>query len=139
MIRRGEVPADHPPIEIKDWLRRSAAQVAATYTGVEEAVSWIEGELTQNPPVDQEHFPVWDRLQRVRERLRLTAGNDVVLGYCSKAQQYVSRAHRLPARGRGLLPLRRGVTVGREEKGAGPGGVTVLRRGPHRSRVRRSG
>ncbi|MFC7791946.1 hypothetical protein [Streptomyces cinereoruber] len=91
-IRRGEVPADHPPIEIKDWLRRPAAQVVATYTGVEEAASWIEGELTQNPPVDQEHFPVWDRLQRVRETLRLTAGNDVVLGYYSKAQQYVSRA-----------------------------------------------
>ncbi|MFJ4867132.1 hypothetical protein [Streptomyces sp. NPDC088757] len=91
-IRRGEVPADHPPIEIKDWLRRSAAQVVATYADVEEAASWIEGELTQNPPVDQEHFPVWDRLQRVRETLRLTAGNDVVLGYYSKAQQYVSRA-----------------------------------------------
>ncbi|MGW8767586.1 hypothetical protein ACWGN5_34440 [Streptomyces sp. NPDC055815] len=86
------MPADYPPIEIKDWLRRPAGQVVATYTAVEAAVSWIEGELTQNPPVDQEHFPVWDRLQRVRESLRPAAGCDVVQGYYSKAQQYVSRA-----------------------------------------------
>ncbi|MFG2642983.1 hypothetical protein ACGFYP_18700 [Streptomyces sp. NPDC048370] len=91
-IRRGEVPTDYPPIEIKDWLTRKNAQVVATFTDVDDAVSWVEGELTQNPPVDQEHFPVWDRLQRSRETLRLTAGNDVVYGYYSKSQQFVSRS-----------------------------------------------
>ncbi|MEV6245522.1 hypothetical protein AB0M38_04875 [Streptomyces sp. NPDC051742] len=91
-VRRREVPADHPPIEIKDWLRRPGDQVVATFADVEAAVAWVEGELTQNPPVDQEHFPVWDRLERTRETLRLAAGNDVVYGHYSKAQQYVSRA-----------------------------------------------
>ncbi|MEU6976522.1 MULTISPECIES: hypothetical protein [unclassified Streptomyces] len=100
-IRRGEVPSDYPPIEIKDWLRRPAVQVVATYADAEAAVAWIEGELTQNPPVDQQHFPVWDRLQYVRETLRLTAGDDVVQGYYSKAQQYVSRALIACPRGEG--------------------------------------
>ncbi|MFC8276095.1 hypothetical protein ACFUJR_26865 [Streptomyces sp. NPDC057271] len=80
-IRRGEVPADYPPIEIKDWLTRQRNHVAATYGDVEDAVAWLEGELTQNPPADQERFPIWDRLQRSRETLVLTAGNDVVHGY----------------------------------------------------------
>ncbi|MBT2442219.1 hypothetical protein J7E93_19340 [Streptomyces sp. ISL-36] len=91
-IRRREVPADYPPIEIKDWLRRPGEQVVATYADVEAAVAWIEGELTQNAPVDLEHFPLWDRLRHTRETLRLAAGSDVVQGYYSKAQQYLSRA-----------------------------------------------
>lgn len=66
--------------------------MVATFADVDDAVAWIEGELTQNPPVDQEHFPVWDRLQRSRETLGLTAGNDVVYGYYSKSAQYVSRS-----------------------------------------------
>ncbi|MFD4374738.1 hypothetical protein [Streptomyces sp. NPDC058486] len=100
-IRRGEVPAEYPPIEIKDWLRRPAGQVVATYSDVDAAVSWLEGELTRNPPVDQEHFPVWDRLLRCRETLLLAAGCDVVQGYYSKAQQYVSRALVVCPRGEG--------------------------------------
>ncbi|MFJ8668110.1 hypothetical protein [Streptomyces sp. NPDC093600] len=91
-IRRAEVPANYPPIEIVNWLKRPVDQVVATYRDVEEAVSWIEGELTQNAPLDQEHFPWWERLQRNRETLLQAAGNDVVHGYYSKAQQYVSRA-----------------------------------------------
>ncbi|MEU8545384.1 hypothetical protein AB0C52_36220 [Streptomyces sp. NPDC048717] len=76
-IRRGEVPADYPPIEIKDWLGRPRAQVRGTYAVVDDAVAWLESELTQNPPADEEHFPVWDRLQRSRQTLLLTAGNDM--------------------------------------------------------------
>ncbi|MFJ3904236.1 hypothetical protein [Streptomyces sp. NPDC090025] len=93
-VRRGEVPVDHPPIEIKDWLRKPVAQLVGTYGDgdVAGALAWVEGELTRNPPVDEEHFPVWDRLRRVRATLGLVRGNDVVLGYYSKAGQYVSRA-----------------------------------------------
>ncbi|MEU8538383.1 hypothetical protein AB0C52_00010 [Streptomyces sp. NPDC048717] len=91
-IRRGEVPADYPPIEIKDWLGRPRTQVRGTYAVVDDAVAWLESELTQNPPADEEHFPVWDRLQRSRQTLLLTAGTDVVHGYYSKARQFVSRA-----------------------------------------------
>ncbi|MFE4592940.1 hypothetical protein [Streptomyces laurentii] len=91
-IRRGEAPADYPPIEIKDWLARPRAQVRGAFAAVDDAVAWLEGELTQNPPVDEQHFPLWDRLQRSRETLCLASGNDVVHGYYSKAGQYVSRA-----------------------------------------------
>ncbi|MFD7259288.1 hypothetical protein [Streptomyces sp. NPDC059874] len=92
LIRRREVPANYPPIEIKHWLDRPASQVVDTFRDIESAVSWLEGELTQNPAADEEHFSVVDRLEYSRETLGLKAGNDVVYGYYSKAQQYVSRA-----------------------------------------------
>ncbi|MFF3015790.1 hypothetical protein [Streptomyces sp. NPDC057939] len=92
MIRRGEVPSNYPPIEIKDWLRRPAAQVINTFHEIEKAVTWLEGELTQNPHLDEQSYPVADRLQYSRDTLGQTAGNDVVYGYYSKGGQYISRA-----------------------------------------------
>ncbi|MFE7463135.1 hypothetical protein ACFU6R_03385 [Streptomyces sp. NPDC057499] len=92
LIRRGEVPANYPPIEIKDWLKRPANQVVETFHEVDPAVTWLETELSQNPHLDEESFPLKERLQYSRDTLEQTAGNDVVYGYYSKGQQYVSRA-----------------------------------------------
>lgn len=92
MIRRGEVPANYPPIEIVHWLRRPANEAVETFRDIEKAASWLEGELTQNPAMDEDHFPVEERLRYSRETLAQEAGNDVVYGYYSKSQQYVSRA-----------------------------------------------
>ncbi|MCX4799660.1 hypothetical protein OG497_38035 [Streptomyces sp. NBC_01242] len=91
MIRRGEVPAAYPPIEIKHWLARPANHVVETFHEVDPAVSWLEGELNGHPPVDAESFPVKVRVAYSRKTLQQTAGNDVVYGYYSKSQ-YVSRA-----------------------------------------------
>lgn len=92
MTRRGEVPSNYPTIEVKNWLARPAAQVVNTFHDVEKAVSWLEGELSQNPHVEEASFPLADRLQYSRDTLNQSAGNDVVYGYYSKGQQYVSRA-----------------------------------------------
>ncbi|WP_146610435.1 hypothetical protein [Streptomyces sp. AC1-42W] len=92
LIRRGEVPSNYPPIEIKNWLTRPADHVMNTFHDVEKAMTWLEEELSQNPHVEEALFPLADRLQYSRDTLDQTAGNDVVHGYYSKAQQYISRA-----------------------------------------------
>ncbi|MFF4168638.1 hypothetical protein [Streptomyces sp. NPDC001744] len=108
-IRRGTAPVNYPPIEIAHWLRRPATHVADTFAygpeGVDRAVAWLEGELTQNPPLDEEHHPVFERLEGGRRSLMATTtilatgdtptvqrARDAVYGYWSKTGQYVSRA-----------------------------------------------
>lgn len=108
-IRRGTAPANYPPIEVAHWLRRPQSHMADTFAygpaGLDEAVAWLEGELTQNPPVDEEHYAVFERLEGSRRSLMATASTlatantpaaqragDSVYGYWSKAGQYVSRA-----------------------------------------------
>lgn len=92
MIRRGEVPAAYPPIEIKNWLGKPVSYIAGTFTEIEPAVDWLAAELANHPPRDVESFPAKERLAYSRLTLQQTAGNDVVYGYYSKAEQYVSRA-----------------------------------------------
>ena len=62
-----------------------------TFRDPEEAVTWIEAELSQQPPVDHMSFPIEDRVRRARTTLHQTAANDVVWGYYTASRQYVSR------------------------------------------------
>ncbi|WP_282697903.1 hypothetical protein [Streptomyces sp. CC208A] len=105
-IRRETAPANYPPIEVAHWLRRPRNHVADTFAcspdGLDHALAWLEGELTRNPPVDEEHYPVLERLEGSRSSLTATRSTptapatqragDAVYGYWSKAGQYVSRA-----------------------------------------------
>ncbi|MFG3036834.1 hypothetical protein ACGFYZ_08020 [Streptomyces sp. NPDC048330] len=108
-IRRATAPANYPPIEVAHWLRRPDSHVADTFAygpdGLDRAVVWLEGELTQNAPVDEEHYSVFERLEGSRRSLMATStalatentpavqrAGDAVYGYWSKAGQYVSRA-----------------------------------------------
>ena len=91
VIRRGETPGNYPPIEIKDWLVRPRAQIAATFSDADSAAGWVQKELEAKPPQDAASFPVADRVAYSRSTLGQTAGSDVVYGYYS-AGQYVSRA-----------------------------------------------
>ncbi|MEV7278127.1 hypothetical protein [Streptomyces sp. NPDC093111] len=108
-IRKQTAPPNYPPIEVAHWLRRSSGHLAQTFAygpdGLDRAVAWLESELTQNPPVDEEHYPVFERLEGSRQSLMSTStvlatestpavqrAGDVVYGYWSKAGQYVSRA-----------------------------------------------
>jgi hypothetical protein len=91
-IRGKKAPEDYPPIEIKHWLMRPKRHIIDTFTEIDPAIAWLEGELTNNLPLDEESFPVKLRLEYCRDRLKQTAGNDVVYGFYSKAGQYVSRA-----------------------------------------------
>lgn len=92
LIRRGEVPANYPPIEIKDWLARPSSQIAETFTDLDAAADWIKRELVAMPPIDAASFPVADRVAYSRRTLRQADGADVVHGYYAQGGSYVSRA-----------------------------------------------
>ncbi|WP_415949969.1 hypothetical protein [Streptomyces sp. KLOTTS4A1] len=108
LIRRGETPGNYPPIEIKNWLTRPRGHIAATFTEIEEAVSWLKQELVAMPPAGTDFFPIDERLEHSRSTLAQTAGNDVVYGYYSTSGRYVSRALiACPRRGISVCPERR--------------------------------
>lgn len=90
-IRSGLAPAGYPPIEIKDWLHRPPLQIFAE-TEVDEAMAWLEKELSGHMPVDADAFPVAVRLEYSRARLQESVNRDVVYGYYSARGQYVSRS-----------------------------------------------
>lgn len=89
-IRKGVAPPTFPPIEIKDWLHRRAAEIFPE-TSLDNAMVWLEKELNGQPPIDAEAYPIETRLASSRARLQETVNRNVVYGYWSRGGQYVSR------------------------------------------------
>lgn len=105
-VGKGLAPSNFPPVEIKHWLLRlpglrtplgspipESALPVHTFSEseVDEAVAWLEQELTTHLPLDHETFPVAARLEYSRARLLERANRDVVYGYWSVGGQYVAR------------------------------------------------
>ncbi|MFD4858399.1 hypothetical protein [Streptomyces atratus] len=63
----------------------------ARLDSLDEAMAWLDKELTGHVPVDAEAFPVATRLEYSRAQLQQTAANEVIYGYWSVSGQYVSR------------------------------------------------
>lgn len=97
-IRNGSAPANFPPLVVKDWLTRRNKEGRIPHervfdeTQIEDAAIWLEAELTRYPPLDVVSFPIPDRIGYARERLRQRVNRDIVWGYWSRGERYVSRA-----------------------------------------------
>lgn len=97
-IRRGTAPADFPPLVVQDWLTRRdrKGQIPDTHlfteAQIEDAVSWLETELTAYPPLDVDSFTIPARIGHARDRLCQRVNRDIAWGYWSRGGRYVSRA-----------------------------------------------
>jgi hypothetical protein len=90
-VGKGLAPQTFPPSEISQWLRRKPMQTF-TEEQIDDALTWLEGELTTHLPIDAEGFPVKERVAYSRDRLMQRVNRDVVYGYWSVGGQYVSRS-----------------------------------------------
>ncbi|MFE4519824.1 hypothetical protein ACFRMQ_37285 [Kitasatospora sp. NPDC056783] len=81
-----------PPMEVKNWLLKPRRLIRGTFHTIEDAVTWMAGELRQYPHPESYGSSDEARLQFVRETLALDAGSDVVWGWYPNNSQYVSRA-----------------------------------------------
>jgi hypothetical protein len=85
-IHAGRAPSRYLPIEV-DCTSGPDRHLAT----LNDAMTWLEAELTRHEPLDAEAFPVKVRLEYSRSRLQQSAGAIVVYGYWSRAGQYVAR------------------------------------------------
>ncbi|MGW0996410.1 hypothetical protein [Streptomyces sp. NPDC002520] len=105
-VSKGLAPPSFPPVELAHWLDRrpgmrtpsgnpipESALPTHTFTEseIDEAVAWLEKELSEHVPVDADSFPVSVRLEYSRARLREQANRDVWYGYWSTSGQFVTR------------------------------------------------
>ncbi|MFG2183046.1 hypothetical protein ACGFLS_30605 [Streptomyces abikoensis] len=83
-----------PPLEIAHWLMKSKSRVAVTFPnneeGQEKALEWMRKCAAEHVYLSEESFPLEERLAYTADDL--SRGADVVWGYYSKGQAYVSRA-----------------------------------------------
>lgn len=85
-IHAGRAPQGYLPIEIKHTTGPSQY-----LHSLDEAITWLESELTRHEPIDSAAFPVAARLSYSRARLQQAAGGQVVYGYWSTSQKYIAR------------------------------------------------
>jgi hypothetical protein len=91
-VRAGLAPRNHPQPEVRnDSVEGGPRQQVAVLRSLDEAMEWLERELTTHDPIDSEHFPVARRLEYSRSTLQQTAANVVVYGYWARSQAYVAR------------------------------------------------
>lgn len=86
-VRKGLAPNGYPPLVV---IPRTGTP-DTRLTTLDDALAWLEQELTAHPPVDSAAFPVTARLVYSRERLQQTRANEVIYGYWSQARRYISR------------------------------------------------
>lgn len=87
-VRSRRVPEGYLPIEIKDTTGPSLRLPT-----LDDALAWLENELTVHRPADADTFPVESRLAYSRARLQQSAGAFVVYGYWTQGNpgKFVAR------------------------------------------------
>jgi hypothetical protein len=85
-VAAGLAPPSFPPLVVGMGNRKSVA----TFKSVDEAIGWLEKEMTTHEPTDAKGFPVSVRMEYSRARLQLPRNNAVIHGYWTRSQ-YVSR------------------------------------------------
>lgn len=91
-VRKGLAPPSFPPVELAHWLDRRPGLQVFTEEQIDEAVAWLDKELSEHVPVDAGSFPISVRLEYSRARLREQANRDVWYGYWSTSGKFVTRA-----------------------------------------------
>jgi hypothetical protein len=87
-IRSGQAPSAYPAIEIYHQRLRPHT---CCLTSAEDALAWLEKELSVFEPLDADAFPVTVRLEYSRARLQQKRANEVIYGYYSRDGRYVAR------------------------------------------------
>jgi hypothetical protein len=91
--RRGEAPSNFPPFVLDEFLTRGKLlETAGTLDEIAAALDWLKQGATTNPPLDQASFPLPNRLAWAEQTLGLERGADLLWGYYTSSQLYVSMA-----------------------------------------------
>ena len=85
-VRSGRAPKQYLPIEIKD-----TAGPNTRLNTLDDALTWIEKELTTHEPDTTSPAPLAARLTYARTTLQQTAPGYLVYGYWTRTQQYAAR------------------------------------------------
>jgi hypothetical protein len=91
-VARGLAPPTFPPTELATWADRRPGLRVFTESEIDEAVAWLDKELSEYVPMDDESFPISVRLEYSRKRLQERVNRDVWHGYWTKrGQLFVTR------------------------------------------------
>lgn len=77
-----------PPLVVAEWLRKPRTMLAGTFTAPGDAMSWLEQQLAETPPMSTA-LPTDTVLVHARERLTQHPGDQVTRYYTATA--YVVR------------------------------------------------
>ncbi|MDR3081965.1 MAG: hypothetical protein LBV60_13770 [Streptomyces sp.] len=88
--RRGEAPTAFPPFVLDEFLTALRTKTADTLADTTAALDWLKQGATSAPPLDQTAFTIEDRLASAERTLRQEVGADVIFGYYTSGQTYVS-------------------------------------------------
>ncbi|WLQ34230.1 hypothetical protein P8A18_12625 [Streptomyces castrisilvae] len=88
--RRGEAPSTFPPFAVKDFLSETSIKHAGTVDRIPAALDWLKQGATSSPPVDGAQFLLEERLAWADRTLGLERGADIIWGYYTNSQVYVS-------------------------------------------------
>lgn len=73
-----------PPLVVADWLGKPRSMLAGTFTDVDDAMAWLEKQLTETPPLETAVPPALV-LDYARARLAQEPGDQVTRYYTQSA------------------------------------------------------